>query len=82
MTLYLIYFFKNHFNCSLFLSSICFNCFKSPSSFSSSFNPLLKALPSDEYSNVDYLTTPSLYPKSSPIKYLYLSDSLDDNEKF
>ena len=32
-----------------------------------------------EYSNLACSTTPGLYPKSSPVKYSYLSSSLDDN---
>ena len=43
------------------------------------FNPLLKTLPNGEYSNLARSTTPVLYPKSSPVKYSYLWNSLDDN---
>ena len=43
------------------------------------FNPLLKATPNGKYSNFAISTTPGLYPKSSPVKYSYLSSSLDDN---
>ena len=46
---------------------------------SSFFNPLLKALPNGEYSNLTCSTTPALYPNSSSVKCLYLSNSLDDN---
>ena len=48
-------------------------------SLSSFFNPLLRALPKREYSNLALSTTPCLYPKSSPLKYSNLSSSLDDN---
>ena len=41
---------------------------------------LHKASPKGEYSNTqNFSTTPGLYPKSSPVKYSYLSSSLDDN---
>ena len=42
-------------------------------------NPLLKASPKGEYSNLTFSTIPGLYPKSSTVKYSYLSNSLDDN---
>ena len=56
-------------NCSSFLSSIFFNLFKSPSFLPSFSNPLLKALPSGEYSNLAGSATHGVYPKSSPVKY-------------
>ena len=40
---------------------------------------LFRASPNREYSKVTLLTTSGLYPKSSPVKYSYLSNSLDDN---
>ena len=39
----------------------------------------LKTLPNGEYSNLACSTTPGLCPKSSPVRYSYLSNSLDDN---
>ena len=42
---------------------------------------LFKASTNAEYSNLTFSTTPGLYPKSSPVKYLYLSSFLDDNEE-
>ena len=39
----------------------------------------LKNLPNGEYSNLACSTTPGLCPKSSPVRYSYLSNSLDDN---
>ena len=32
-----------------------------------------------KYSNFAFSTTPGLYPKSSPVKYSYFSNSPDDN---
>ena len=67
-------------NYSLFLRSIFFSLFKSPSSLSLSLsNPLLKVLPNREYSNLAYSTVLGLRTKSSPIKYSYLSKLLEDN---
>ena len=43
---------------------------------------LLKSSPTGEYSNLAFSTTLGLYPKPSPVKYSYLSDSLDDNAEF
>ena len=40
---------------------------------------LLKASPNGEYSNLVLSTSPGLFPKSSPVTYSYLSNSLDDN---
>ena len=40
---------------------------------------LLKSSPTGEYSNLAFSTTLGLYPKPSPVKYSYLSNSLDDN---
>ena len=40
---------------------------------------MVKTLPNEEYSNLACSATPGLYPKSSPFKYLYLPNSLDDN---
>ena len=40
---------------------------------------LLKASPNGEYSNLVLSRAPGFYPKSSPVKYSYLSSSLDDN---
>ena len=41
---------------------------------------LVKTIPNREYSNLAFLNTFSLYPKSSPAKYSYLSRRfLDDN---
>ena len=57
------------------------NLFKSPSFLSLYFNPLLKTSPYGEYLNLYCSITPSLYPKSPPVKYSYLSSSLDDNSK-
>ena len=37
-----------------------------------------KTLSNVEYLNLACSTTPGLYPKSSAIKYSYLSNSLDD----
>ena len=53
--------------------------FKIPSFLSFSSTPLLKTLPNGEYSNLAGSTIPGLYPKSSPVKYSYLSNFLDDN---
>ena len=39
----------------------------------------LNTSPNKEYSNLALSTTPGLYPKSSPVKYSYLSNSVDDN---
>ena len=47
--------------------------------FIPSSNYLLKTLFNGEYSNLACSTTPGLYPKSSPIKYSDLSNSLDDS---
>ena len=41
-------------------------------------NPLLNILPNGYYSNLACSATPGLYPKSSLVKYSYLSNSLDD----
>ena len=49
--------------------------------FISFLNTLLKTLPNREYSNLTCSTAPGLYPKYSPIKYSYFSNSLDDNEE-
>ena len=59
--------------------SILFNLFKSPSFLSLSSGPLLKTLPSEEYSNFAIWITSGLYLKSSPVKYSYLSNSPLDN---
>ena len=67
------------FNCSSFVHSIFFNLFKSSSFLSSFSNPQLKTLPNGGYSDWAYSTTPGLYLKSLPVKYSYLSNSLDDN---
>ena len=56
-----------------------FYLFKSPSFLSFSSKALLKTLPNGEYSNLAFSTTPGLYPKSSPVKYSYFSNSPDDN---
>ena len=40
---------------------------------------LLKASPNGKYSNLAFSTNPGLYLKSSPVKYSYISSSLDDN---
>ena len=66
-------------NCSLFLSSIFFNLFKSHSFLLNSSNVLLKTLLNGKYSNLAFSTTPGLYAKYSPVKYSYFSNSLDDN---
>ena len=42
-------------------------------------NPLLKTLLNREYSNLAFSTTSGLYPKSSPVRYSYLFNSLDNN---
>lgn len=42
------------------------------------FNPLFTASPNGEYSHLVCSTTPGLYANSSPVKYSYLSRSLDD----
>ena len=62
-----------------FLSSICFSFFRSPSFLSSSLNPLLKILPNGEYSHFACSTVLGLRPKSSPVRYSYLSKLLEDN---
>ena len=41
-------------------------------------NLLFKASPNGEFSNLTFSTTPGLYPKSAPVKYSYLSNSLDN----
>ena len=41
------------------------------------FNPLLKTLPNEEYSDLKCSTTFGLYPKSSPVKYSNLSNPPD-----
>ena len=46
---------------------------------SSSSNPLLKTLPNGEYSNLAFSATCGLYPKPSPVKYSYFSDSPDES---
>ena len=43
------------------------------------FNALLKTSPNGQYLNLTFSTTPGLYPKFSPVKYSYLSSSVDDN---
>ena len=65
-----------YFQCFSLLFSILLNLFKSPSFLPFSSNPLLKILPNGEYSNLACSTKPDLYPKSSPVKYSYLSNSL------
>ena len=40
---------------------------------------LLKTSPNGEYSNLAFLSTLGLYPKSSSVRYSYLSNSLQDN---
>ena len=64
-------------SCSL-LSSLFFSFFKSPSFLSSSLKPLLKSLPSGEYSNFVCSAVLGLRPKSSPVRYSYLSKLLED----
>ena len=54
---------------TLFLSSIFFNLFKSPSFLSSSLNPLLNILPYEEISNFTCSTVLGLRTKSLPVKY-------------
>ena len=66
-------------NYSLFLHSIFFKLFKTPSFLSSSSNTSLETLPDGEYSNLNCLTIPGWYPKSSPVKYSNLPNSFDDN---
>ena len=61
------------------MSSIFFSLFKIPSFLSSFSNSLLKTLLNGEYSNLTCSTTPGLYPQSSPVKYSYLFNSLDDH---
>ena len=46
----------------IFIPFVCFNHFVSPNG---------------EHSNVSFSTTAGPYPKSSPVKYSYLSSSLD-----
>ena len=41
-------------------------------------NLLFKASPNGEFSNLTFSTTPGLYPTSAPVKYSYLSNSLDN----
>ena len=53
-------------------------CLMTLLTLSSIFNPLFKASPNGEHSNLTFSTTPGLYPKSSPAEYSYLSNSLDD----
>ena len=60
------------------MPSVFFDLFKSPSFLSSFSNSVLKTLPNGNYSNLACSTIPGLYPKSSPIKYSYLSSSLDN----
>ena len=43
------------------------------------FYPLFRASPNGEYSNLACTIILGLYPKSSPVKYSYLSNSLDNN---
>ena len=73
--------FNCFYDCSSFLPSIFFNVFRRLSFLSFFPNPLLKTLPYGESSNLACSTTPGLHPKSSPLKYSYLSNSLDDNEE-
>ena len=40
---------------------------------------LFKVSPNGEYSDLACSTTTTLYPKSSPVKYSYLSNSVDHN---
>ena len=57
----------------IFITFVCFNCF-----ICFAFS-LVIASPDGEYSNLPFSTTPGLYPNSSSVKYLYLSNSLDYN---
>ena len=50
-----------------------------PSFLSSLSNPLLKILPNGKYSNLACSTVFDFKPKSSPVKYSYLSKLLEDN---
>ena len=61
------------------MPSKSFSLFKGPSFLSSFSNHVLKTLPDGEYSNLAGSTIPGLYYKSSPLKYSYLSSSLDSN---
>ena len=57
----------------LMLSSIFFSLLNNPSFLSSLSNPLLKILPYGEYSNLACSIVFDFKPKSSPVKYSYLS---------
>ena len=58
-----------------------FNLFKSLSFLSLSSSPLLKILPTGEYSNFAFGITSALHPKSLAVKYSYFSNSpLDSAE--
>ena len=56
-----------------------FSLLKSPYFLSSSLKPLLKILPNREYSNFACSTVFDLIPKSSPVRYSYLSKFLEGN---
>ena len=60
--------------------SIFFYLLKRPSSLSFSLNPLLKIILNGEYSNLACLIVFGFKPRSSPVKYSYLSKLLEDNE--
>ena len=47
--------------------------------FSALLLVLFKASTTEEYLNLTFSTISSLYPKSSPVKYSYLSNSPDHN---
>ena len=64
---------------TLFVSSIFFNLFKSPSFLSFSLNPLLNILPNGEYSNFACSIVLGIKPKSSPFNISYLSKLLKES---
>ena len=72
----------NVFINSLFLSLIFSSLFNIPSFLSSLLNPLLNILPNGEYSNFSCSIVLGFKPKSSPVKYSYLSKLLDYNADY
>ena len=53
-----------------------------PSFLSPLSDPLLKILHNREYSNLACSIVPDFKPKSSPVRYSYLSKLLEDNADF
>ena len=76
---FLILMFLIPFNCCSFLPSIVFSIFQGLSFFSSSFKPLFKNLLNGKYPNLACSTVLGLRPRSSPVKYSYLSKLLEDS---